>query len=214
MFDRLPASDAPRSRRSGAAVIATAAHGALVTAAILGTTRVAISGPATPHDTVIWFQPAAPRGDPTVPPLVVPSTDPGPVVDAPPIDVGRIDPGATLDPSPGPPGPWPGAPSPFAPVGVLPAALAEEPPELLAGPPLAYPPLLRTAGVQGRVVVEAVVDTAGRAEAQTIRVVESAHPGFAAPAVAFLRGALFRPARVHGRGVRVLVRVPVEFRLR
>jgi hypothetical protein len=42
----------------------------------------------------------------------------------------------------------------------------------------------------------------------------SDHPAFEAPAIESLRGALFRPARVFGRAVRVLVQVPVVFVLR
>src|SRR5207244_1635425 len=37
--------------------------------------------------------------------------------------------------------------------------------------------------------------------------------GFDAPALDYVRRAVFRPGRVHGRPVRVLVRLPVDFRL-
>jgi TonB family protein len=92
--------------------------------------------------------------------------------------------------------------------------LVQEPPVLLAAPPPAYPPLLRAAGVQGRVEVQLVVDTLGCAEGGSFRIVHSDNPGFEAPAIESLRGALFRPARVFGRAVRVLVQVPVVFVLR
>ena len=96
----------------------------------------------------------------------------------------------------------------------LPVALVQELPLLLAAPPPAYPPLLRAAGVQGRVEVQVVVDTLGRTEGGSFRIVHSDNPGFEAPAIESLRGALFRPARVYGRAVRVLVQVPVVFVLR
>jgi protein TonB len=96
----------------------------------------------------------------------------------------------------------------------LPIALVQESPALLAAPPPAYPPLLRAAGVQGRVEVQLVVDTLGRTEVGSFRIVHSDNPGFEAPAIESLRGALFRPARVFGRAVRVLVQVPVVFVLR
>jgi TonB family protein len=96
----------------------------------------------------------------------------------------------------------------------LPFTLVQEPPVLLAAPTPAYPPLLLAAGVQGRVEVQLVVDTLGRTEGGSFRIVHSDHPGFEAPAVESLRGALFRPARVFGRAVRVLVQVPVVFVLR
>jgi len=83
---------------------------------------------------------------------------------------------------------------------------------LLAGRAPLYPELLRVAGIAGRVVVEAVIDTLGHAGA-ALRVVESSHHGFDAPALDYVRRAVFRPGRVHGRPVRVLVRLPVDFRL-
>ncbi len=95
-----------------------------------------------------------------------------------------------------------------------PPALVQESPLLLTAPIPAYPPRLREAGIQGQVIIEAVVDTLGRVEPGSIRVVSSDYPDFEAAATASIRAALFRPARVFGHGVRVLVRVPVTFRLR
>jgi TonB family protein len=94
------------------------------------------------------------------------------------------------------------------------SAVVEDAPVLLSGPPLAYPELLRQARIQGRVEVEAIIDATGRAEVGTVHVVGSPHPGFDAPARDFVRRALFRPGRMHGRAVRVLVRLPIEFTLR
>ena len=89
----------------------------------------------------------------------------------------------------------------------------DEPPALLAGPPPPYPELLRAAGIEGRVVLQVVIDTLGRAE-PAARVFESSNPGFDGAALAYVRGALFRPARVRGRAVRVLIRLPIAFTLR
>jgi protein TonB len=94
-----------------------------------------------------------------------------------------------------------------------PPTLVQEAPVLLAAPLPLYPRQLREAGIQGQVMVEAVVDTLGRVEPVSIRIVHSDHAGFEAPARASLGGGLFRPARVFGRAVRVLVRVPVTFRI-
>lgn len=93
-------------------------------------------------------------------------------------------------------------------------SVVEEKPEPLSGPPLQYPELLRQAQIQGRVLVEAIIDTTGRAEQSSIKIVQSPHPGFDQPAKSYMRQALFRPARVHGRPVRVLVRLPIDFKLR
>lgn len=92
--------------------------------------------------------------------------------------------------------------------------LVEAPPLMLAGPVPAYPALLRQAGVQGRVVLEAVVDAAGHVEPGSVVVVASAHPAFVAPAQQALLASLFRPARMGGVAVRVRVRLAIDFVLR
>ena len=89
----------------------------------------------------------------------------------------------------------------------------DEPPALLAGPPPVYPELLRAAGIRGRVVLQVVVDTLGRAE-RAVTVVESSNRGFDAAALAYVREARFRPGRVRSRAVRVLIRLPIDFTLR
>ena len=88
----------------------------------------------------------------------------------------------------------------------------DEKPELLSSPPAEYPWILRRAGIQGTVVVRVVIDTLGRMEPGSPRVVSSSNPAFDEPALKVVREAVFRPARVHGRAVRVRVRVPIAFK--
>lgn len=92
-------------------------------------------------------------------------------------------------------------------------AVVEERPELLSGPQPVYPDLLRQAGVQGRVIIQAIIDTTGRAEPPSVKVIQSPNPGFDQPARQAVLRALFRPARVHGRPVRVLVNIPYDFKI-
>ena len=92
-------------------------------------------------------------------------------------------------------------------------AVVEERPELLSGPQPVYPDLLRQAGVQGRVIIQAIIDTTGRAEPPSVKVIQSPNPGFDQPAKQAVLRALFRPARVHGRPVRVLVNIPYDFKI-
>ncbi|MGH7531014.1 MAG: M56 family metallopeptidase [Gemmatimonadales bacterium] len=92
-------------------------------------------------------------------------------------------------------------------------SVVEERPQFLAGRQPQYPDLLRKAGVEGRVIVQAIIDTTGRAEPRSVKVLQSPHPGFDQSARNFVLGALFRPARVHGRAVRVLVNLPIDFKL-
>src|SRR2546423_15220663 len=76
-----------------------------------------------------------------------------------------------------------------------------------------YPDVLRRTGTTGTVTVQLVIDTLGRAEPGSL-VLQSSHPGFEAAARAYVLGALFRPGRMRGRAVRVLVRLPISFTLR
>ena len=93
-------------------------------------------------------------------------------------------------------------------------SVVEERPEVLSGPQLQYPDLLRQAGVQGRVLVQAIIDTSGRAEPPSVKIIQSPNPGFDQPAKNYVLRALFRPARVHGRAVRVLVNLPIDFKIK
>jgi periplasmic protein TonB len=103
------------------------------------------------------------------------------------------------------PGPQAGA--------VYPARTAEDAPELISHPAVRYPELLRQAGIEGRVVLEAVIDTAGRVERGSLRVLSSSNPLFDAPAREVVGGSRYRPGRVDGRPVRVRVTVPVAFQV-
>ena len=105
---------------------------------------------------------------------------------------------------------------PVTPTGndVFMEALVDEKPVVLWAPRLVYPEVLRQALIEGRVMVRAILDTMGHAEANSLKILESPNPGFDESAKAWVRRALFRPARIHGRAVRVLIQVPIEFRLR
>lgn len=84
---------------------------------------------------------------------------------------------------------------------------------MLSQPAPAYPPILRAAGIAGRVVVEFVVDTTGMVEPMSLRVVEASNRGFERSAREAALGARFTPARAQGRRVRQLVRQGVSFRI-
>ena len=93
-------------------------------------------------------------------------------------------------------------------------SVVDSKPDRLAGPSPAYPEILRTAGIQGRVRVQFVVDTTGRAEPGTIRVVETPNPGFNELVKNAVLRSQFRPGRVRGRAVRVLTELPFDFKIR
>ncbi len=87
----------------------------------------------------------------------------------------------------------------------------DERPERLSGPPLQYPAALREAGIGGFVVIEFVINTTGRVDPSSIRIVRSSHAAFESPARDAVRTSLFRPGRVRGMAVRVLVQQQIDF---
>ena len=91
--------------------------------------------------------------------------------------------------------------------------LVEEKPSVLSGTPALYPELLKQAGIQGRVIVQAIIDTSGRAEPNSVKVIQSPNPGFDQVSRNYVLHALFRPARVHGRAVRVLIQIPIDYHI-
>ena len=96
---------------------------------------------------------------------------------------------------------------------VYPEHTVDKRPDIVSAPPLDYPRLLRQAGLQGRVIVQAVIDTLGRAEPASLRILERSSPGFEDSARDYVLHAVFRPARVKGRAVRVLVSIPIDYRI-
>lgn len=98
------------------------------------------------------------------------------------------------------------------PEGVYMESLVQEKPSVLAGQ-LIYPELLRQAGMSGRVTIQAIVDTTGRVEPTSVRILQSTNPGFEPNARNYVLKALWRPARVHGRAVRVLISIPIVFNI-
>ena len=97
---------------------------------------------------------------------------------------------------------------------VLSVDVVQEKPERLAGPQPVYPPLLMQAGIEGTVMVQAVIDTMGRVEETSVKVTQSANPGFNESAKQTVLKSLFRPARVYGKAVRVLVQLPITYTIR
>jgi len=216
------AEGAPAGPEWGARAASLTLHAGLIALAVWSTQRLPI-GPTAPREYTTIFSlpdrapaapppptaPAVPPGTwrmpalPGVVPLTLPTLVPVPAPDwptAPPeLIPGRPDPAA--------------APPPPA-EGLVDIRAVEEAPVLLSHPTPRYPDILRQAGIEGRVIVEAVIDTTGRAERAGLRIVSSSHALFAPEASALVLGSRYRPARFGGRAVRVRILVPVAFALR
>lgn len=74
-----------------------------------------------------------------------------------------------------------------------------------------YPPLLRDAGVGGTVTLSFRVNEDGRVDPASISVVSSDNEQFSDAAKKVVERMRFRPAKVNGRAVKVLVSLPVTF---
>lgn len=76
-----------------------------------------------------------------------------------------------------------------------------------------YPRALLEGGVEGSVDAEFVVDTSGRVDLTTVKILTSPHDQFSQSVQTALGGALFRPAWRNLRKVRQLVRQRFSFRI-
>lgn len=74
-----------------------------------------------------------------------------------------------------------------------------------------YPDILRQAGVEGDVLATFVVDTTGRADVSSFKVLRSTHDLFTAAVKQALPTMRFIPAEVGGRKVKQLVQQPFAF---
>ena len=81
------------------------------------------------------------------------------------------------------------------------------------GPTPRYPDVLRESNVEGEVLAQFVVDTEGRADMKTFKVLKSSHDLFTASVRAVLPQMKFYPAEVGGRKVKQLVQLPFAFKL-
>jgi periplasmic protein TonB len=234
MLNVLLESRAPRPRRMGSTVASALLHAALITGAVALTMPgpVKANGVEAPPQPPIWVVPPQPQaptppahhGDtfgptrlPTLPVIAPPDVIPDAL---PPIELGlaippdRIAIGrsgvGTASPL--------GAADPSLLIGGVGGAiderLVDRAPRLIgrAQEPR-YPAALRDAGVQGRVVVQFVVDTLGRAELGELRVVQSAHPLFVESVQAALARYRFSVGEAGGRKVRTRVQIPFDFTL-
>jgi protein TonB len=233
MFHLLLESKADTRLPFGGSLVSTVAHGALVTGLVLLTAqRPTREAPAPePRATFIPVEPPRVAPNPARPlPSASAAATPAPlgappmpiVVDIPiglpPIDL-TVAPGSATDFLPrGIPGGRadgiPGAPANRGGAAAFTELEVDKPVVMAPGMAApAYPASLRAAGLSGNVVVEFVVDTLGRVEDGTSRVVAADHPLFAASVRAALPTYRFLPAEAEGRRVRQLVRLPFRFSL-
>jgi periplasmic protein TonB len=231
MLNVLLESNAKRTRRTGGTLASMLAHATLIAGAIMLTTRGAVARPKGDRETVL--PPYIPRTVVPTPVIhepqmtstiaVMPTAPSMPRVDQiptsiPPIDVDIHAPivsdddlghrgfGEAGGPTNGPVGVG------RAPEGVLEERYVDRSPRILGNPISPdFPTSLRQRGMNGRVSVQFVVDTLGRAEMRGLRVVEATDSLFAQSVRAVLGRYRFSPGEVGGQKVRTLVQLPFDF---
>ncbi len=87
-------------------------------------------------------------------------------------------------------------------------------PAILYIPSPEYPQQLRLKGVGGRVLVQCIVDTMGSVEPNSVKILQTPDTAFSRATIEALLQARFTPARVRGKGVRVLINVPIDFNVK
>ncbi len=75
----------------------------------------------------------------------------------------------------------------------------------------AYPDALRSSGVEGEALVQFIVDTTGRAEPASLKVLRATHDAFGQAVRSALPQMRFLPAEIGGCKVRMLVQQPFTF---
>jgi len=234
MLNVLLESRARRPRRVGSTLASALAHAALIAGAVALTLPHAVDARPhqdPPHPPVIFTVP--PRPTPPTPSTGTRSTSPAPVsgptptrIDIsvivpdhlPPIDVGpAIPPDQIIIGGAGARSgsPISGGSSPLTGTGgVVDELLVDRAPRLMGNAPEPkYPASLRAAGIEGRVVVQFVVDTLGRAELGDLQVVETPHPLFVDAVRSALARYRFTIGEAAGRKVRTRVQLPFQFTL-
>jgi len=96
----------------------------------------------------------------------------------------------------------------------IPALVIDSAPSLLWMPPLEYPPIARLSRIGDRVVLRLVIRADGRPDTTSISIVQAGYREFAVEALTRVKEARFRPAKVAGCPVPVMVRLPFNFSVR
>jgi protein TonB len=216
----------PLRRAVPSAMMSVAVHTAVICGAVAVTMRPPTPPVPVPLDTIAVLpefpqqqRPRAPASAPDVPGALA-----QPTFVIPPVEVPTGIPPVELLPASVPAKPWPvrrqlswGDPGDTAGVGtrgVYRELVVDEAPRRISSPPVRYPRLLEQGGINGLVLVEVVIDTTGHPEPSSFRVLDTSHPAFVGAARELVQGSLYRPGRVAGRPVRVLVQLPIAFQVR
>ena len=223
MFRVLFASDAGAPSRAGWGLASTAAHVTMIAAAVAMTLEVPAPPPPEKLHPVVPWRPPPPPARPSAPTIASPLR-PGPVTIEVPIELPTV---------PIVQSTFGDAALSLVPIGTAAADLLRDvfhtpipdggvyPPSIVErqviprpnNPSPEYPSALRSAQVEGSVLVQFVVDTTGSVEHTSIAIVRTTHEQFASAVRRWLARTRYTPAQIGGRPVRQLVQQEVAFTL-
>ncbi len=230
MFNTLLESRAARSKRTGGSLLSVFIHASLIAGAVIATANATVASTAEEPVTEIHFVPNAP------PPIAPPARTDRVFTAAPtpkgfqklvaPIDIPDVLPTIDLSRSPTNIDDFTGRGHPndrstgidvpasaLVPTnGIYSDAQVEKtvvPAPGSVGP--TYPDMLRSAGIEGTVLAQFVVDTLGRVDVATFVALHSDHAQFTTAVRAALGRMRFLPAEYGGRKVAQLVHQPFQF---
>jgi len=216
MFTTLIESTPHRKPSGRAGLVSALFHSALIAAAVYVTASGAasdvVAAAGTQAEKILWVKPSA---QPAAAPAPKPKPKPKAIV-APtkvPTTTPPIDPNAqpTVEPE--------SAPATTSLVGSgAPGAFNafEVDIEVVAIPGTGsprYPEMLRSAGTEGQVIAQFVVNEKGRADQKSFKVVSSTHPQFAESVQRALPQMRFKPAKIAGKPVSQLVQQLFVFKI-
>lgn len=230
---RLAESGHIRRGSAGGTTLSTLLHTMLIGGAVAGTTYTPETLRYAPIDTasIVWMQPPAPQTpSPPAPSRQLIATNLAPVhgarrviVDLSVVPVGLPDTdtriGTILEEAirsvPRDSLPTGPAREPTSGTAIMTEAMVERPVQGLPGNVTPrYPTILQSAGVEGTVYAQFVVDTTGRVERGTIRFVSTSHALFEQAVREALGRARYAPAEVGRTRVRQLVEQSFSFAIR
>ena len=93
------------------------------------------------------------------------------------------------------------------------AAEVDETPQTAGACSPEFPPVMKSAGIPGRVVMQFVVNTDGKVDPGSLKIMNSTHKAFEDPAKEAILKCPFKPGRSRGQPVRVLVQQAISFKL-
>jgi protein TonB len=234
MFNNLLESKPKKEKRGGGTVVSIVLHSVLIAVAVYATANAAIQNEKPKQEKIDFVEtpkdePPPPKDEPPPPPPDVVAAPPPPkgfqVLTAP-VEIPDVLPDIDLSKKMTDEADFSGkgvaggratgvgdkAPPPVQSDQPFFEFQVEKPVTALPGsPPPRYPDILRQAGVEGEVLAQFIVDTTGRAEMNSFKVLKTSHDLFGNAVKNALPAMRFIPAEVGGRKVRQLVQQPFSF---